>query len=87
MPVSIMATVQVRPVADVMEGKKVVAMPNGGLTCQMRGRRRRGGIDMVGAVWLTTTAKGELGQIRMVGFIPLPIAEHDDEWLDSATIW
>ena len=47
---------------SVRERKKVLAMPDGGLTCPKRGRRR-----MHGAMWLTTTAKGEMGRIVLRG--------------------
>jgi hypothetical protein len=59
----------VRAAADVVESKKVLAMPDGGMTCPKRGRRRNGAIDVIGATWLTTTAKGELGKIVLRGGI------------------
>jgi hypothetical protein len=62
-----MGEVYVRAAADVVERKKVLAMPDGGLTCPKRGRRRNGAIDMHGAMWLTTTAKGEMGRIVLRG--------------------
>jgi len=55
----------VRAADDVLAWKKVVAKLDGSLTCPKRGRRRNGAIDMRGAIWLTTTAKGEIGRIRL----------------------
>jgi hypothetical protein len=68
-PVITIGEVFVRAAADVVESKKVLAMPDGGMTCPKRGRRRNGAIDVIGATWLTTTAKGELGKIVLRGGI------------------